>query len=708
MKIVKLDIEDELFDDLGTFQIALVEFPAHTTEFMYFRKAQEHKFTQVPEYIREAAQRVVDYTEENGWGDCGTPVGKKRANDLATAGYNASLETLKRMYSYGSRHKADWDSSKDFETGCGYKMMAAWGFIPSNYESAMSWLERTISSLEEMSKETLLNDEIIETNDRDDYEMVEGIIEILNKVNDIENRKEMAKDIIRDFARDGVEYNMDNFLTRIGLLGRMEFQQYPDIADALEEAYILGCKGTHRMMDGWAPCETHEEYERLLKEQEMSCDENCRTQSMVDEVAVSIEDLLDRGLTIIEDEEITQERAMEIIEQLKKLALEKGDSLFEKFYTIQSNPNAPSMLDTPGRRVRFVFTPGPGRPALMGTSRKLCKQMIGQFQLVYRVEDIFILSQQLDVDADTYKLVPRPQGTSVNQFVWKNGANCNHIWRQLVFTDDETRIPNQKRRAEDKADFEQPAAGQSGQLNPPAVHTTLSYELELPISYTNGLPIFRDIGTAEITSNKLGCNGRMKQIEYRDGMAYVPCLENEEFKAVKASQSFNINEEKRIITGPAVIPDKLIVRIADEYTEGLKPGERYYVYFDKDTVRRMSQKFLMEGRTKSANLEHSGIPLEDCYLVESWLIESKNDKAYSLGFTEEQVPIGTWMVSYRIDNKDIWHNYVKKQKVLGWSVEGNYLMSDPKEAGNEKQYQPKSDEQIMYDIINILKKVKKL
>ena len=692
MKIVKLEIEDELFAETGTFQIGMVETPAHLTEFMYFKK-QDYKFAEVPQYIQDAAKKAVDYAEENGWGSCGTAVGKKRANDLATSGINHSLETLKRMYSYGSRHKADWDSSKDFETGCGYRMMAAWGFTPSNYDAAMSWLERTIASMEEM-----------DTIDNEDYEMVEGIIELLNQVDDIENRKEMAKQVIKDFARDGVSYDYVNFLSRIGLLGMMEFQVYPELANALEEATILGCKGAHQMEGGWAPCETHEEYARLLKakDEQMSCDYNCRTETMVDEVSISIEDLLDDGWNILEDSILTDEEAQKIMELLKELGKKEGDNFYEKFYTISSTPNAPSALDTPGRRVRFIFVPGPGRPALKSTSRKLCKQMIGTNQKVWRVEDIFTLSAQLNADADTYKLVPRPQGTTVNQFIWKNGANCNHIWRSLVFTDDEMRIPNNVRRAEEDADFTQPAAGQSGQLNPPAVHTALSYDLELPISYTEGLPIFRDLGTTEIVSKQMGCKGKFKVIDYRGETAYIPCMENDSFKAVKTNQTFAFDEEKRIITGPAVIPNKLIVRIADEYTDGMEPGERYYVYFDKETTMKMAHRFLMESRIKSANLDHSGIPLDDVYLVESWVIESEMDKAYGMGFTQEQLPIGTWMVSYRINNDDIWYNYVKKGKVLGWSVEGSFIMNDFE--NTEEQTYSQSDV-IMRDIINILKQV---
>jgi len=121
-----------------------------TGEVMEYFNVRE-MFVKVPEYIREVAKRVVDYTQENGWGSCGTQVGKTRANDLANPDYDASIDILTRMYSYGSRHKKDWESSKDFETGCGFKMMSAWGFSPSNYDEAMSWLERQIEQATEMS-----------------------------------------------------------------------------------------------------------------------------------------------------------------------------------------------------------------------------------------------------------------------------------------------------------------------------------------------------------------------------------------------------------------------------------------------------------------------------------------------------------------------------------------------------------------------------
>ena len=51
----------------------------------------------------------------------------------------------------------------------------------------------------------------------DDIEMVDGIIELLNKVEDIENRKKMAQDVLEDFEGDNIDYNKERFLELIGL-----------------------------------------------------------------------------------------------------------------------------------------------------------------------------------------------------------------------------------------------------------------------------------------------------------------------------------------------------------------------------------------------------------------------------------------------------------------------------------------------------------
>jgi hypothetical protein len=99
-----------------------------------------------PDGVKQAAQRAVRHAEKNGWGSCGTGVGKQRASQLAK-GEKISVDTIKRMYSYLSRHKGDLTSSKTYEDGCGKLMYDAWGG-----EAGLKWSERKLAQLEKMSK----------------------------------------------------------------------------------------------------------------------------------------------------------------------------------------------------------------------------------------------------------------------------------------------------------------------------------------------------------------------------------------------------------------------------------------------------------------------------------------------------------------------------------------------------------------------------
>jgi hypothetical protein len=86
----------------------------------------EQSYSDYPEAVRNNAKRVLKYVEENGWGPCGTDVGKQRANQLAN-GEAVSVETIKRMFSYLSRHEVDLESSSSYSDGCGLLMYDAWG-----------------------------------------------------------------------------------------------------------------------------------------------------------------------------------------------------------------------------------------------------------------------------------------------------------------------------------------------------------------------------------------------------------------------------------------------------------------------------------------------------------------------------------------------------------------------------------------------------
>lgn len=140
-KIIDLDIDGTLTGDTRIEEIALVEMPAIEQNFIYF---SSQKSFIVPQNISSNACKARKYKEENPNVSCGTPVGWTRSSQLCDRS-PISLDTVKRMYSYLSRHKVDLESSKSYEDGCGLLMYDAWGGT-----EALDWTERMLSKEEKM------------------------------------------------------------------------------------------------------------------------------------------------------------------------------------------------------------------------------------------------------------------------------------------------------------------------------------------------------------------------------------------------------------------------------------------------------------------------------------------------------------------------------------------------------------------------------
>jgi hypothetical protein len=154
-----------------------------------------------------------------------------------------------------------------------------------------------------------------------------------------------------------------------------------------------------------------------------------------------------------------------------------------------------------------------------------------------------------------------------------------------------------------------------------------------------------------------------------------PAIE-EDFIALKSQEVklAEVDKDKKIIMGPALIPNKKIFRKFDE--------QEYYIYFSEDTVKKASELFLTKGNQNNSTLEHE-IKLNGLSVVESWIIEDENhDKSKKYGFN---LPIGTWMVSMKVNNDDVWNNYVKSGKVKGFSIEGHFIDAIKYEQDQEQQ-----------------------
>ena len=160
-------------------------------------------------------------------------------------------------------------------------------------------------------------------------------------------------------------------------------------------------------------------------------------------------------------------------------------------------------------------------------------------------------------------------------------------------------------------------------------------------------------------------------------------LKNEEIKLAE------ISKEKRILLGALLIPNKPIYRNGSE-------GD-YYIFFSKDTISKASQMYLRNGYQNNSTLEHSK-DLKGLTLVESWIVEDEvQDKSRKYGLN---VPVGTWMGAVKVNNEEVWNEYVRTNKVKGFSIEGYF--ADKMEAPKENVEEQLSEE-LLSKIKNVIK-----
>ena len=122
-----------------------------------------------------------------------------------------------------------------------------------------------------------------------------------------------------------------------------------------------------------------------------------------------------------------------------------------------------------------------------------------------------------------------------------------------------------------------------------------------------------------------------------------------------------VNNEKRLLLGPVLIPNKQIPRIDEE------TGEEYNIMFDEAVIEKAAQLYMQRQHNNDTTLEHAA-SINDVSVVESWIVtDSKADKTNAYGLS---YPKGSWIVMAKVNNDVIWNDYVKTGKVAGFSLEG--------------------------------------
>lgn len=143
-------------------------------------------------------------------------------------------------------------------------------------------------------------------------------------------------------------------------------------------------------------------------------------------------------------------------------------------------------------------------------------------------------------------------------------------------------------------------------------------------------------------------------------------------------QFSTINEEKRILLGLVLEPNKLVYR-----NQG---GEEFNIVFSEDTIKELSHNFLKQGYQSNSSLEHSE-EIHGVTFVESWTVENpKIDKSVNFGMS---YPKGSWLVMMKVDNDEVWNDYIKNGKVRGFSIDALVKLKEVNKVEMSKEQENK-------------------
>lgn len=156
-----------------------------------------------------------------------------------------------------------------------------------------------------------------------------------------------------------------------------------------------------------------------------------------------------------------------------------------------------------------------------------------------------------------------------------------------------------------------------------------------------------------------------------DAVALVeaPAIERN-FMAFDGAVRLTFNEERRIVSGPAMLADYPIYRRNDTYGE-------HYVVFDKEQIQAIANRFLAKGYAKSFNLFHDPSQTTDgVSVLNSFVTDEQMGILPMKGY--EDAKDGSWFLSAKINDDAIWQK-VKDGEIQGFSVEGMFIYKEADE-----------------------------
>lgn len=158
----------------------------------------------------------------------------------------------------------------------------------------------------------------------------------------------------------------------------------------------------------------------------------------------------------------------------------------------------------------------------------------------------------------------------------------------------------------------------------------------------------------------------------------LPAIEKN-FLAFKDNKplQFAIQEDRHIISGPAMLADFPIYRRDDDMGE-------YFVKFSAETIYTIVQKFFSKKFNANFNLFHDAKVQPDGICVfESFITDPARGIYPMKGF--EDAPVGSWFISAKVDNEELWKG-IKEGTVRGFSVEGMFKYKKQQLSKEQEQF----------------------
>lgn len=687
MKIVKLTIDEE--SDLeGIDAVALVEEPAIELDFQAFTKYQFKSFDDYPKSAKQAAIVGIQRNKDLG-NKCGTQVGKVRAQQLAQ-GKPVTLDTIKRMRAFLIRQKDNYDLAikrKDYDA-CGYISYLLWGG-----PSALPWAEKKLrqAGLLEENNTEIIRDEFAEIGprggvkpsrkapksdtpgegkrgsernkpgaaggERGNIKIPERVEKSLQKKSDDFNERYKEKlgygvslPKLKAVYQRGVgafqtshspnvksaeqwaQARVNAFLYLVKN-GRPQNKKYTADFDLLPAKHPKSTKTANsfanlRDIDGIPVFQDPGMADKLAEE--IGCKGihkhevegavywmPCARHSEATDLMLKNKEQMKSWDDLDKSQQEQLLKALDKVGISEDKMYEDGweeiteDNFYRQMYFAIGNLEKYADPD----KGSYLDTPNYrilyqyGGPPPISTSRSFCRQLI---TLTNRKKLLFRVE---DINKMSLQGANNEFST-YDIFRYKGGYNCRHSWIQKFYREAKP-VDEQKRSL-------QTNIGPAAVVGGPRVQEA---------SQTN--PKSRTVEEVE---------------------AGVPAGEFE-FSAVK---------DQMLLAGPLMVSDKLIPRIDEN-------GDKYYVFFDEDGIKKLSYKLMKNKILDSINIEHDADrKVSDISLVESWLVaDPDKDKSSIYGYN---LPKGSWFGVYKVNNRKVWDEYIKTGKVKGFSVEG--LFSD--------------------------------